>query len=70
MQQKDTSMKSSKLIETKGYIVAGVSLLFSWLLFYSDSKDILNSFFAALMAAGITWMAYVIIRLVYLALKD
>lgn len=62
-------MNNYKLVEPTGFIVAGITLLLSLLLFYSDTKSFLGSFSAALMAAGLIWISYVIVRMLVLAFK-
>lgn len=63
-------MSHDKVIEPIGFIVAGATLLFSLILFYTDNSQLLDSLLAAVMAAGLTWITYIILRWVWLAIKE
>lgn len=62
-------MDQIKLFERTGYVIAGVSLLVSWLLFYSENGVFVGSFFAAVLAAGLFWMTYIMLRLVWMTFR-
>lgn len=62
-------MFRDKLFEPTGVIIAAATLIFSLILFYNDTNIFLGSLFAALLASGLTWMTYVILRLVLLAFR-
>ena len=62
-------MNSGKIIEPIGYIIAAATLIFSLILFYSDTGQFLGSLGAAILAAGLVWVSYVITRMLWLALK-
>ena len=62
-------MDKQKLFEPTGYLVALTTLIFSWILFYSQNGVFLGSFFAALLAAGLFWITYVMLRLVWFTFK-
>lgn len=59
-----------KLFEPTGYILAGASFLFSLILFYNDTDAFLGSVAAALLAAGLFWISYIILRFFILAFKS
>ena len=63
-------MLREKLFEANGYILAAASFFFSLILFYNDTGMFLGSFAAALMAAGLFWGTYLIMRFVYLVFKS
>ena len=58
-----------EIFDIWGLVVMVATGVFSWFLFWSYSGEFTFSLFAAIMAAGMVWMAYVIIRMVYLALR-
>lgn len=62
-------MFSDKIFEPTGVIVALATLIFSLILFYNDTNVFLGSLMAALLAAALVWMTYVILRLVVLAFR-
>lgn len=63
-------MFQNKIIEPIGIILAAACFLFSLYLFYSDTATFGGSLAAALLAAGLFWVMYVIIRMVVLAFKE
>lgn len=63
------AMSSHKIIEPIGFIVAGVTTFFSLWLFYSDNDKFLGSLWAAFIAGGLVWTSYVIVRMLWLALR-
>jgi hypothetical protein len=68
VREKDQIMHP-KFIDVTSYIVAAVTFVFSLLLFYSQSAVFWDSFAAAILAAGCIWIAYVLTRWLFLALK-
>ncbi|MEI8124251.1 MAG: hypothetical protein WCG42_00670 [Parachlamydiaceae bacterium] len=62
-------MFQNRIIEPFGFIFAAATFLFSLYLFYTDTSTFWGSFAAALMAAGLLWMMYVILRIVFLTFK-
>jgi hypothetical protein len=62
-------MNNKKIIEPIGFIVAAATALFSLLLFYSDTSSFWGSLFAALIASGLTWISYIILRWILLAVR-
>jgi len=63
-------MYRDKIIEPIGFFVALAALLFSFFLFYSDTGVFLGSFGVALMAAGLAWITYIILRWILLATRE
>lgn len=59
-----------RIIEPKGFIYAGASLALSMGLFYSDAGAFWYSLTAAMMTAGIVWCTYIVLRWIYLAIKE
>ncbi len=62
-------MMQYSLVNRTSFIVAGATLLFSQLLFFSQTSEFFGSLMAALMTASLVWMAYVLTRFIILALK-
>lgn len=62
-------MENDRIFEPIGYAIALISFLFSWLFFYSSNAAFIGSFAAALMAAGLFWVSYIIIRIFVLAIR-
>lgn len=55
----------------KTSIIVGISAAVgSFLVMFNDTNEFLGSFSAALMFGGLTWMAYVLVRWVVLALSN
>lgn len=57
-----------KLIDQMSFIVAGIIFIIALLLFYHDTGRFLGSAAAALMAAALSWVSYVLTRWLALAL--
>ncbi len=58
------------IIDKWSIIVAAGSLLSSWALFWSYTSDPIGSFAAAAIAAGLFFLAYIVVRMVILAFKE
>lgn len=58
-----------KLIDRASFIVGGGIFILALYLFYSDTNRFFGSVGAALLAAALGWMAYVLVRLIILAIK-
>ena len=67
--KKEFCMDRHKIIEPIGVIIAAATFIFSWVLFYIDTEIFLGSFAAAVLAASLTWISYVLLRLLVLALR-
>jgi hypothetical protein len=59
-----------RIIEPKGFILTAITGLFSLLLFYSQTRAFWGSLMAALMAAGLAWMTYLMLRLLLLTFRE
>lgn len=60
-------MDPRQAMERTSLIIAGVTLVFSFFLFFSQSDMFVGSLFAALMSAGLAWLTYVVIKMIVLA---
>lgn len=58
------------MLDQTGMIVAGVTLVFSSVLFYVQNGELLGSFAAAILATALVWLSYEIVRWTYLALRS
>lgn len=63
-------MFRGKLFEPTGFIIAAATLLFSLILFYNDTNAFLGSLAAAILAAALIWMTYLILRFVWIAFRS
>lgn len=62
-------MNGQKLIDRLGIISSILFFVFSLILFFIYSNEFTNSFAAALIASGLFWSTYVMLRVVYLTFK-
>lgn len=62
-------MKVEHLISKQSIIFASLVLIFSFLLFVSDTGKFLGSLAAAILAAGLAWVSYVIISWLVMAIR-
>ena len=62
-------MDSEKFIDKTSYIVTIISLILSFLLFYSDTLEGMKSLGAAVLFAGLVWISYIMVRWLILALR-
>ncbi|MBS4168477.1 hypothetical protein [Parachlamydia sp. AcF125] len=62
-------MHANPAIDQASYIFAGIMLIVSFYLFYNDTQLFWKSLFAALLAASLFWVSYVLVRWLFLALK-
>ncbi len=58
-----------EIFDKWGLIVMVATCIFSLFLFWSYSGQFIFSLMAALIAGGMVWMAYIVIRIVYFSLK-
>jgi hypothetical protein len=63
-------MYKNKIIEPGGLVIAAATFLFSLILFYNDTGAFLGSVAAALLAAGLIWISYVILRLIIITFRS
>lgn len=59
-----------KLLDIAGYIVAGISTLLCFLLFYYDTFEFWKSLAAAIMTGGLVFASYMILRWLILASRS
>lgn len=62
-------MEKKEIVNQTSYIFAAIMLVFSFFLFYNDTHLLWKSFFAAILAAGLFWISYVLVRWLILALR-
>lgn len=67
--KKDTLVDTRNLIDKTSFWVAGITLLFALILFFNDTGEFFGSLTAALLAAALMWVAYVLTRWLILAIK-
>lgn len=63
-------MFKKKLFEPTGFLIAAATLLFSLILFYNDTDAFFGSLAAALLAAALIWLSYLVLRLVLIAFRS
>lgn len=63
-------MKGEGFIDRLSIIIAGVSLVLSFFIFFSNTKEFGGSLAAALMTAGLVWVTYIILRWLFLANRN
>lgn len=62
-------MDQSKFIDKTSYIVALITLLLSFILFFSDTLEFMKSLAAAILLAALVWASYIMLRWLFLALR-
>jgi hypothetical protein len=55
-------MKEDKFIDKLSLLIAGITLLISFGIFYKNTMEWGGSLAAALMTAGLVWVTYLILR--------
>lgn len=63
-------MKEARFIDRFSIIIAGFTLLISFIVFFRDNKEFAGSLVAALMTAGLVWATYIILRWLLLASRS
>lgn len=58
-----------RLLDIAGYIVAAISTLLCFLLFYHDTLELWKSLAAAFMTGGLVLASYIILRWLILAAR-
>lgn len=58
-----------KLVDRNSYIAAGATLIIGLVLFFSNTQEFLGSLAAAIMAAALVWVSWVLMRWLILALR-
>lgn len=62
-------MEQSKLIDRNSFIVSCASLIFGFILFFSETFEFMKSLGAALLLAALVWISYIMVRCLILALR-
>lgn len=57
------------IIDKASYTVALITLILSFILFFSDTQELLKSFAAAILLGALVWVSYIMVRWIILALK-
>lgn len=60
-------MNENRLIDKFSIILAGGTLLATFLVFFRDTSELIGSLFAAIMTAGLVWATYIVVRWLILA---
>lgn len=55
-------MNGIDLVDKYSFVFAAATFLFGALLFFSQTDDMIGSLAAAFLAAGLAWIAYVLMR--------
>lgn len=63
-------MDQSPLVDRSSYIVAGVIFVITFLLFFKDTGEFAKCIGAALITAALTWISYIVIRWLVLAINS
>lgn len=58
-----------KLIDHFSLMVAGIAFLVALLIYFTNTQEFWGSLVAAILTSALAWIAYVLTRLIYLALK-
>lgn len=61
-------MNGINLVDKYSFIFAAATFLFAALLFFSQTSELIGSIAAAILAAGLAWVAYVLMRWLVLSL--
>jgi hypothetical protein len=59
-------MDQNQIIDRTGVTIGIVTLIFSFILFISQSQMFVGSLFAAVLSAGLAWLTYIVVRLLVL----
>lgn len=59
-----------KWIDTGSFIFAGVMFVIALFILFTNSGELLSSIAAALLTAALSWVSYVLVRWIYLALRS
>jgi hypothetical protein len=59
-----------RFVDFLSLMIAGATLLISFLIFFRDTKQFMGSLVAALMTAGLVWVTYLVLRWLLLANRD
>lgn len=59
----------SNIIDKMSYIVAGITAVLGFILFFSDTLEFMKSLAAAIMLGALVWASYIMIRWLILAIR-
>lgn len=62
-------MDKLKIVDKTSYIVAGIALVFGFVLFFSDTWEFMKSLSAAFLLGGLVWVSYIMVRWLILAIR-
>ena len=60
----------SRLFEWKGYFVCILSFFFLLTMYYKYTDELFYSTFGAVLSAWLVWGAYIVIRMIILAIRE
>lgn len=63
-------MDKPPIIEQIGFVVAGASFLLSYMIYHNYSENFWYSLAGAALTAGVIWPTYIVLRWIYLAIKE
>lgn len=63
-------MNGLNLVDKYSFIFAAIIMVFALLLFFSQTNELMGSFAAAILAAGLAWIAYVLMRWLILSFRS
>ena len=58
------------LVDKWSFVFAAVVLVLGILIFFNDTNEFLGSLGAAILAAALAWISYILVRLVVLTIKN
>jgi hypothetical protein len=67
---KGYKMGQGKFFDKPGFFLAGLTLVISLSLFYSNTQEFAGSFTAAIMTAALVWATYIILKWLLLANRN
>lgn len=66
----ENATSGEKMFERTGLIIAASTLIFSFILFFLQNGEFLGSLAAALLAAGLIWVSYVVLAWMLFAIRN
>jgi|694.fasta_scaffold28986_8 hypothetical protein len=63
-------MKNARFVDAASIVIAGATLLFSFVFFFRNTNEFVGSLTAAIMTAGLVWATYIIMRWLILANRN
>lgn len=59
-----------RFVDRLSWIISAAALIVSFVIFFSDTKEVGGSLAAALMTAGLVWSTYIVLRWLLLANRN